>query len=197
MPNRTFLFAHGAGASSSHPWMQAWTERLATLGTVHPFDYPYMQAGRRPPDRLPKLVDAHLTEAARVRQEGSFILVGKSMGSRVGCHAANQLGADAVICLGYPLVSMGKTRRIRDEVLLSLQRPILFVQGTRDAMGPLDLFAEVRTKMTAPNALHVVEGGDHSLVLSKRHCTDNATTQEDADDAVLHAISAFLVQEGL
>lgn len=42
-----FLFAHGAGAPSSHPWMRAWTERLGTSGRVVPFDYPYMRAGRR------------------------------------------------------------------------------------------------------------------------------------------------------
>ncbi len=57
-----FLFAHSAGASSRSDWMWGWTDRLSHLGTVRPFDYPYMAAGRKAPDRLPKLLAAHRAE---------------------------------------------------------------------------------------------------------------------------------------
>ena len=84
------------------------------------------------------------------------------MGSRIGCHLANQEAVTGLVCLGYPLVAAG-TGAVRDEVLLALSTPILFVQGTRDPLGPLDQLASVRSKMRSRNELHVVEGGNHSL----------------------------------
>ncbi len=54
MPRRpSFVFAHGAGAPSSSAWMRAWRDGWATLGDVVAFDYPYMRAGRKAPDRCP------------------------------------------------------------------------------------------------------------------------------------------------
>src|SRR5690554_5469088 len=136
------LFAPGAGKPSSSAWMSTWAERLAEVGTVVRFDYPYAQAGRKAPDRLPVLLAAHreaLEEAKQANPGCSVVLAGKSMGSRVGCHLALQSRVDALVCLGYPLASMGRRDRLRDEVLLALKTPILFVQGTRDRLCPLDL----------------------------------------------------------
>ncbi|HVV51514.1 MAG TPA: alpha/beta family hydrolase, partial [Polyangia bacterium] len=80
----TFLFAPGAGAPSTSAWMTAWRDRLRTLGEVVSFDYPYMRAGRRMPDRLPALIAAHreALAAARARAAGPVFLAGKSMGGR-------------------------------------------------------------------------------------------------------------------
>src|SRR5690606_40058648 len=90
VPSPLFLLAHGAGAPSSSPWMLGWATQLGKLGKVTTFDYPYMQAGRRTPDRLPKLIDAHRQALLRARRghRGPVVLVGKSMGGRVGCHLA-------------------------------------------------------------------------------------------------------------
>src|SRR2546423_1055456 len=165
-----FLFAPGAGAPSSHPWMQRWKERLGQLGEVALFDYAYMREGRKRPDRLPQLIAAHrhaLAEA-RAKSTGPVILIGKSMGGRIGCHVALEEKVDGLICLGYPLCAMGDRSKLRDQVLRDLQTPILFVQGTRDPLCPLELLADVRAKMAAPNELHIVEGGDHSLRVPKR-----------------------------
>ena len=110
------LFAHGAGAGSTHPWMQRWRTRLETLGRVVTFDYPYMRDGRRSPDRLPKLVEAHRQALAEARgsHTGPVFLAGKSMGSRVGCHLALEEPVDGLVCFGYPLQGMGKTAKLRD-----------------------------------------------------------------------------------
>ena len=59
MSRRLILFAPGAGAPSSHPWMQDWKRRWAEIGEVETFDYDYMRAGRKRPDRLPQLIAAH------------------------------------------------------------------------------------------------------------------------------------------
>lgn len=186
------LFAPGAGASSSSPWMASWAERLQAIGQVVRFDYPYVIAGRRSPDRLPVLIAGHRAALhdARARAPGPVILVGKSMGSRIGCHVALEEPVTALACLGYPLRS---TRGdLRTDVLLALRTPVLFVQGSRDALCPLDALASVRQRMEAPTALHVVEGGDHSLRLGVRALREHQLTQEAIDDGIVAAIAAFV-----
>ncbi len=186
-----FLFAPGAGAPSSHRWMQRWKEQLSALGEVEMFDYDYMRETRKRPDPLPQLIRRHRQALAEARAETSapIMLIGKSMGGRIGCHLALEEQVSGIICLSYPLCGGGDRSKLRDEVLLALRTPILFVQGTRDPLCPLDLLERVRSEMSAPNFLHVVEGGDHSLLVRKQ---DLATeTQEDVDQRILEAISHF------
>src|SRR6266704_81623 len=74
------LFAPGAGAPSSHPWMQKWKVRLSDLGNVETFDYDYMRESRKRPDPLPKLIAAHrkaLSQARERHAAGSTILIGQ------------------------------------------------------------------------------------------------------------------------
>jgi predicted alpha/beta-hydrolase family hydrolase len=188
-----FLFAPGAGAPSSHPWMQRWKTHLETLGRVEAFDYDYLREDRKRPDPLPQLIAAHRAALERVRQEhsGPIVLIGKSMGGRVGCHVALETEVTSVVCLGYPLCAMGDRTKLRDKVLRELRTPILFVQGTRDPLCPLDLLAEVRKQMSAPNELHVVEGGDHSLQVRKRDLAAAGETQEMVDERTLKVIAKF------
>src|SRR5690606_33783248 len=131
MAKPLFLFAPGAGAPSTSSWMLRFGEGLRALGTVVTFDYPYQTNGRKLPDRLPTLLKAHNEAllAARQEHQGPVVLVGKSMGSRVGCHVSLTHSVDALICFGYPLQSAGKNPKLRDQVLRSLTTPILFVQG--------------------------------------------------------------------
>lgn len=189
--SRLLLFAPGAGVPSTSPWMEAWAARLSTLGEVVRFDYPYTRAGRRRPDPLPALVKAHADAlaAARAARPGPAFLVGKSMGSRVGCHLSLEVEVAGLVCLGYPL--RGASGRLRDEVLLALRTPILLVQGTRDPLCPLDALAAVRPRMAAPSTLHVVEGGDHSLQVGRRALRERGETQDDVDARILAAIRRF------
>lgn len=171
--------------------MQRWKRRLSEIGDVQTFDYDYMREGRKRPDKLPQLIAAHrkaLTEA-RAKTSGPVFLIGKSMGGRIGCHVSLEEKVTGVICLGYPLCAMGDRTKLRDQVLRDLRTPILFVQGTRDSLCPLDLLEQVRAKMTAPNSLHIVQGGDHSLIARK---SDLGTeTQEDVDQKIADAIRDF------
>ena len=195
MSRRLILFAPGAGAPSSHPWMQTWKRRLSEIGEVETFDYDYMRAGRKRPDPLPQLIAAHRAalEAAREkRQPDTTFLIGKSMGGRIGCHVSLEEKVDGLVCLGYPLCAMGDRTKVRDEVLRALTTPILFVQGTRDPLCPLDLLERVRADMKAGNFLHVVEGGDHSLRVPKRQLQAMGETQEEVDQRILQAISKFV-----
>lgn len=187
------LFAPGAGAPSSSGWMRAWAERLSRLGSITSFDYPYMLTGKRRPDPQPALIEAHrrALQSLRERESGPLVLIGKSMGSRIGCHVATLEPVSALVCFGYPLRAAG-SGKLRDEVLLALQTPILFIQGTRDPLCPLDLLAKVRERMSAENDLCVVEGGDHSLVVSKGALRQSGSSQIRIDEEILTRIEKFL-----
>jgi predicted alpha/beta-hydrolase family hydrolase len=185
--------------------MQNWKERLSQIGHVETFDFDYMREGRKRPDPLAQLIAAHRAALRKfVDRESRFVnreeptprrfLIGKSMGGRIGCHVSLEQKVDGLVCLGYPLCAMGDRTKLRDEVLRALTTPILFVQGTRDALCPLDLFQQVRTEMKAPNFLRVVEGGDHSLSVSKRQLQATGKTQEHVDHEILKAITGFVDQ---
>ncbi len=173
--------------------MANWARLLETLGKVSRFDYPYMLAGRRSPDKLDKLIEAHrqALRAATKKHSGRVILIGKSMGGRVGCHLALEERVDQLVCLGYPLKGMGKAGKLRDEVLLALETPILFVQGTKDSLCPLELLASVRKNMKAKSELYVVESGNHSLEATKAHLKSSGQTQASVDAGILAAVDTF------
>jgi predicted alpha/beta-hydrolase family hydrolase len=196
MANRTvaFLLAPGAGAPSSHPRMRTFARLLGPIGAVEPFDYPYMIEGRGRPDPLPKLIAAHRAAlgALRAKHDGPIVLAGKSMGGRVGCHVALVEPVAAVICLGYPLCGTGDRSKLRDEVLVELRTPILFVQGTRDALCPLELLEDVRKRMRASSLLHVVDGADHSLLVAKTTLKAQNSSQDETDERIRAAIVGFL-----
>lgn len=191
-----FFFAPGAGAPSSHPWMQRWKGRLSTIGEVDAFDYDYMREGRRRPEPLPQLIEAHRQALIEARRGRAAILIGKSMGGRIGCHVSLEEKVEGLVCFGYPLCGGGDRTKLRDKVLRALETPILFVQGTRDSLCPLDLLERVRTEMKAPTFLHVVEGGDHSLLVSKRHLAATDETQDEVDQRILEAIAKFVTVTG-
>jgi predicted alpha/beta-hydrolase family hydrolase len=185
--------------------MQTWKRRLSEIGEVESFDYDYMRAERKRPDPLPQLITAHraaletfvnreLRSVNREEPTPRLFLVGKSMGGRIGCHVSLEEKVDGLICLGYPLCAMGDRTKLRHEVLRALTAPILFVQGTRDSLCPLDLLDRVRAEMKAPNFLHVVAGGDHSLRVPKRQLQAIGETQDDIDQRVLSAIAGFVDQ---
>jgi predicted alpha/beta-hydrolase family hydrolase len=188
--------------------MQAWAQRLAAFGKVVAFDYPYMKAGRKTPDKQPALIAAHrqALDEARAADGGKYatapvIFAGKSMGSRIGCHLAVELaeagaGPAGLICFGYPLRAMG-SGALRDEVLRALRTPILFLAGSRDPLCPLADLATARAAMTAPNELFVVDGGDHSLEVRKRASAAAGKSQADWDGELVGAIAAFLTARGL
>ncbi|MBA2586832.1 MAG: dienelactone hydrolase family protein [Chthoniobacterales bacterium] len=194
MQRPLFLFAPGAGAPSSHRWMQHWRQLLQTVGEVSTFDYPYMLEGKRRPDRLSELIAAHRGALQRARQvhHGPTILIGKSMGSRIGCHVSLEEAVSALVCLSYPLCGGGDPTKLRDKVLREISAPILFIQGTRDPLCPLELLKQIRPEMKAPNQLHVVQGGDHSLCVTRTELKRSGKTQDDLDRRILAVIEKFV-----
>ncbi len=151
--------------------MVAVAHGLAGRGVdVVTFDFPYMRAGRRVPDRAPVLESAFRDVVAAAREwsaAGRLFIGGKSMGGRMATHlgAAGLDGLRGIVALGYPLHPPGRPDKPRVAHLPSIVAPVLIVQGERDTFGTPGELAPVVETMAAPVRLHVVAGGDHSLAV--------------------------------
>jgi uncharacterized protein len=139
----TLILAHGAGAPMDSGFMDEIATRLGALGVnVLRFEFPYMaqrrlDGGRRPPNPAPKLLECWREVYATVRPyvAGRLAIGGKSMGGRMASLLADELGADALVCLGYPFYAVGKPEKPRVEHLAGLKTRTLIIQGERDALG--------------------------------------------------------------
>jgi uncharacterized protein len=195
------VLAHGAGAGQTHPFMVRFARGLAERGIdAVTFDFPYMQTGRRSPDRAPVLeaVFRRVIEAAanhpRTRARKLFI-GGKSMGGRMATHVAaapqdwpqNAPKLNGVIVFGYPLNPPGGPSKRSPDRVSHLQRitvPALIVQGTRDNFGRPD---DIRQAM--PRAeVFVVPTGDHSFNVQK----SSGRTQAEMDAEITERVASFV-----
>jgi len=165
----TLILAHGAGAPMDSDWMNDMAGRLAGLGVnVLRFEFPYMAQRRvdgvkRPPNPAPKLLDCWREVFALVRRHVAGVLAvgGKSMGGRMASLVADELGVDALVCLGYPFYAVGKPEKPRVEHLASLRTRALVVQGERDALGNREV---VEGYSLAPGIeVFWLVAGDHDL----------------------------------
>jgi uncharacterized protein len=98
----------------------------------------------------------------------------------------------ALVCFGYPLCGGGDPGKLRDKVLREIRTPVLFVQGSRDLLCPLPLLDQVRAEMVAPNQLHIVEGGDHSLRVTASQLKATGKSQDDINREILGKIREFV-----
>ncbi len=161
------VLAPGAGAGSDHPFMTGMRDRLLAAGhAVASFDYPYRAVGRRSPDRPSVLVACHraVFDHVVVARGAPPILVGKSMGGRIGSHLG--VPAPGWVFLGYPLVAAGTTAP-RDVSHLHELGPMLFVQGERDALAPRGLIETVVDGL-ATATMEVIPGADHGFRVPRR-----------------------------
>lgn len=191
------VLAHGAGAGMRHAFMAAAAERLALrdVATLR-YQFPYMEAGGKRPDRPPV---AHAAVAAAVMAgaelAGGLPLFagGKSFGGRMTSGAAAQgslEGVDGLVFLGFPLHPAGRPGTDRAEHLRRVGVPMLFVQGTRDALADLALLRPVLSDLGDRATLHVVDGGDHSFKVLKR----SGRTDDEVLDEIGDAVAAFVVR---
>jgi predicted alpha/beta-hydrolase family hydrolase len=194
-PRGAVLLAHGAGAGQRHPFMTATARGLAHRGLhVMTFDFPYMSAGRRTPDKpavLEQAVADALAELRGRREVGNLALIvgGKSMGGRIASQAAARgllHGVGGLFFLGYPLHPPGHPAQTRDKHLTDVPVPMLFVQGTRDTFGTPDELAPVLDRLGARAELMVIPGGDHSFKAPK-----SEGSQTEIHGRILDALSAW------
>ena len=181
--------------------MMAFAAGIASLGIdVVTFDFPYMAAKRKIPDRGPALEAAYRAVIAGVRQEivsaQRFLFIGgKSMGGRIATQAAAadaDLPATGLILLGYPLHPPGRPETLRAAHLPAIARPMLFVQGSRDAFGTPDELEPILAPLVPPPVIQVVAGGDHSLNVSRRDPQKQAAVYDDVQQAIVRWIKSVI-----
>lgn len=181
-----YVFAHGAGAGMRHRFMEAVVERLADRGVAtFRYQFPYMEAGRRAPNRAPILVEtvrSAVAEAARLAPDLPLVAGGKSMGGRMTSTAAATEplpGVRGLAFFGFPLHASGRPSADRGAHLADVRLPTLFLQGTRDKLADLSLLEPLLSSVEPRPALHVVEGADHSFhVLKRSGRTDDEVLDE-------------------
>lgn len=186
------IFAHGAGADMEHEYIEELT-RLLNLHKLNVlrFNFPYMDkrkfdGKRRPPDRMPILVECYQSVLASVNTLLPIFIGGKSMGGRVAAIIASDkvLMADnqvkGVICLGYPFHPAKKLDKLRLTPLQETQLPTLILQGERDALGSK---IEIESYEISPKCqVHYFNDGDHDL---KPRVKSGFTLEQHRNSAVL------------
>jgi predicted alpha/beta-hydrolase family hydrolase len=194
-PLGLLVLAHGAGAGQQHPFMTTVAKGFAARAIdVVTFDFPYMRARKKVPDRAPVLEQAFsevIAAARRWSRASRLFIGGKSMGGRMATHlgAARLDRLAGIVVFGYPLHPPGKPDQLRVAHLPSIGAPVLIVQGERDAFGTPPELKPALDSMTAPVELQVVRGGDHSLAVSGRR-------REDVLDEVLDVATAWMRKTG-
>jgi hypothetical protein len=181
-----YVVAHGAGAGMEHPFMETVASRLFDAGVAtFRYQFPYMEAGRKrpdPPALAQATVRAAVATAAGLAPDLSIVAGGKSFGGRMTSSAAaagSLPGVRGLAFLGFPLHAPGRDGDARAVHLVDVTVPMLFIQGTRDALADLDRMRALVARLGPRAALHVVEGGDHSFHVLQR---SGRTSQEVAEE---------------
>jgi predicted alpha/beta-hydrolase family hydrolase len=185
------VLGHGAGAGMSHPFMAKLADELAGVGVATlRYQFPYMEDRRRVPDP-PTVLTTAVVAAVRAAAEAApglpLLAGGKSMGGRMTSQAAAQHPLDGVrglVFFGFPLHPPNQPGTKRADHLAKVTIPMLFLQGTRDALADLTLLRPVCAKVGPRATLHVVETADHSFhVLKSSGRTDEQVLRELAQTA--------------
>jgi uncharacterized protein len=158
-PRGALVLGHGAGGGVEARDVAAATEAArAERFSVALVEQPYRVAGRRSPAPAKQLDAAWLSVIVQLRagELGGLPLVagGRSAGARVACRTAAEAGADAVLCLAFPVHPPGRPEKSRLEELDAVEVPVLVVQGESDPFG---------MPLPAPGRDVVTVRGNHSL----------------------------------
>ena len=189
-PRACYVFAHGAGAGMAHPFMAAVASGLAERGIATlRYQFLYMERGSKRPDP-PKLahaaVRAAVGEAARRLPKLLLIAGGKSFGGRMTSQAQAVSPLSSVRGLafvGFPLHPAGKPSSERAAHLADVQIPMLFLQGTRDALAELDQLQPVCRSLGARATLKLFADADHSFHVPARIGRKDAQVMSELLDA--------------
>ena len=181
--NALVVFAHGAGAGILHKFMTfVATDLAAREITTLRFNFPYMEMKKGRPESQAKAVEAFQEVIDYSQQYADSVFIGgKSYGGRMASwvqHEKKNSNVKGLIYWGFPLHAPGKPSNDRADHLYDIKTPMLFLQGTRDALADLTLLSPVVEKVPSAQ-MHIVEGGDHSFHVPKAAGrTDNEVLEE-------------------
>ena len=199
-PRCAFVLAHGAGAGMDHPFLRAVAEGLAARDVAAlRFEFPYMAEGRKrvdPPAVAHAAVRDAVAEASRRWPGLPLFAGGKSFGGRMTSQAqaaAPLPHVRGLAFLGFPLHPAGKPSIERARHLEAVSLPMLFLQGTRDALAEPALIEKVVAAIGPRATLHAIEGADHAFHVLKRSGRDDEAVRSELLDALaawMHARAA-------
>lgn len=188
-PRACLVLAHGAGAGMAHASMTAIAEGLKERGVATlRFQFPYMERGSKRVDS-PKV--AHATVRAAVSEarqhSGKLPLFagGKSFGGRMTSQAqaaAPLEGVHALVFFGFPLHPAGAPSVERAAHLQDIAIPMLFLQGTNDALADVALLRPALAKLGRRATLKLVADADHSFHVPKRSGRTNGEVMHEVLD---------------
>lgn len=169
-----YVFAHGAGAGMNHPFMTKLSGALAEggIGSLR-YNFPYMENSKKRPDPpaiAEKAVVRAVETAIDLFPEVPLLAGGKSFGGRMTSQAASKgmnAAVKGLVFTGFPLHAAGKPGTGRAAHLASVHLPMLFLQGTRDALAQIDLIRQVCATLPAAT-LDEFQGADHSFKAGKQ-----------------------------
>ena len=184
-----YVLAHGAGAGMRHHFMEEIAEALAGRGMATlRYQFPYLESGARRPDP-PAVLEATVRAAVAAAREIipglPLVAGGKSLGGRMTSNAQAKHplpGVSGLVFLGFPLHPPKQPGESRADHLRAVDLPMLFLQGTRDALAQLDLITGVCHRLGSKATLHVVEGADHSFAVLKRSGRSEAEVMDELAD---------------
>lgn len=202
--NACFVLAHGAGAGMDHPFMEALASGLGEQGIATlRYQFPYMERGSRrvdPPAVAHAAVRAAAAEAS-TRMPGALILAGgKSFGARMTSQAQAESalpGVAGLVFVGFPLHPAGAAARTRAEHLGRVRMPMLFLQGTRDALAEEDLMQAVIEDLGSFAWPHFIEDADHSFHVRKSSGSNDAEVIQGLVDSIGVWAAMLAVNSGL
>jgi predicted alpha/beta-hydrolase family hydrolase len=170
-----YVLAHGAGAGMAHPFMAAVATGLAKRGIATlRYQFPYVERGAKrpdPPTLAQATVRAAAAEASRLLPGLALVAGGKSFGGRMTSQAqaaAPLPGVRGLAFLGFPLHPAGRPADARGQHLLDVRVPMLFLQGTRDALADVELIRGLVARLGRRATLALFQDADHSFHVPAR-----------------------------
>jgi uncharacterized protein len=168
------VLAHGAGAGMRHRFMEETAQKLADreVATLR-YQFPYMEKRIKRPDSEAVLTGCVRAAVTMVKKYAGGLPVlagGKSMGGRMTSLAAARVPLESVrglIYFGFPLHAAGRPSADRANHLFDINLPMLFLQGSRDALADLKLLRPLCARLGKKVEIFVIDGGDHSFHLLK------------------------------
>jgi predicted alpha/beta-hydrolase family hydrolase len=195
-----YVFAHGAGAGMTHPFMTSMANELGSrdIATLR-YQFPYMEKRSKRPDS-PKVaqatVRAAVAEATRRLPDLVLVAGGKSFGGRMTsqAQAASPLpGVRGLAFVGFPLHPAGVPSSDRAQHLFDVQIPMLFLQGTRDELAHLALIEALAGKLGSRAVLELFAEADHSFHVPKRSGRTDAQVIAGLADTLTRWIATTIV----
>lgn len=198
-PKALFLFAHGAGTNMVHQSMASNAEGLAKRGIATlRYQFLYSEKGSKRPD-APALahavVRAAAAQAALIAPDLPLFAGGRSFGGRMTSQAQAAMplpGVRGLAFLGFPLHPAGKPGIDRAAHLASIQVPLLFISGSRDALGTIDLLEPVVAALGEHAVLRIIDHADHSFKVGAKSGRTTRDAEAEALDALADWINAIV-----